>query len=403
MHHGPSRLAFDLLTFLGNALWQVAAIAAIAGLLGRLLNGSSARLRNQFYTLALVASFLAPLAGVFVPKHGDSAAFSGTRSPGFSLGATLGFHDGAVLLDGPVANLLLALALMFAAWRLVALLVAARRTRALASSSSCLLGEDHVQLVQRAATALGVRRFQALTSPAISGPLTFGWFQPTIVIPARLIEESSPELLSAAFGHELAHIRRRDFLWNVIFELLLTPLAFHPGAWFLKRRVDETRELACDEIVAEELIEPRLYARCLLRMATFALGGPRHSYAMKAVAPPLLYERIQRLLAEGPRRHVALHRAASLSLLAFTTLASTHLALPFVGMTCSNGGDCATVIDWAHEGTAACVAGDSVRAMEAWEHLDGTGRALLEVDCANVGIGYCSERHGFFPFKEEDP
>src|SRR4029453_11517825 len=64
--------------------------------------------------------------------------------------------------------------------------------------------------------------------------------------------------------------RRRDYILNLIYEILSVPLSFHPAAVLIKRRISQTRELCCDELVAEKLQNARVYARSLVHLAAAA-------------------------------------------------------------------------------------------------------------------------------------
>jgi beta-lactamase regulating signal transducer with metallopeptidase domain len=57
---------------------------------------------------------------------------------------------------------------------------------------------------------------------------------------------------------------------NLIYELLFVPISFHPAAALLRRRVRQTRELCCDELVAERILNAEVYARSLVRLASSA-------------------------------------------------------------------------------------------------------------------------------------
>jgi len=74
-------------------------------------------------------------------------------------------------------------------------------------------------------------------------------------------------LLTSAIGHELIHVVRNDYLLNFIYELLYVPLSFHPAALLLRRRIKQTRELCCDELVAARILNAEVYARSLLQLA----------------------------------------------------------------------------------------------------------------------------------------
>jgi beta-lactamase regulating signal transducer with metallopeptidase domain len=67
----------------------------------------------------------------------------------------------------------------------------------------------------------------------------------------------------------MAHIRRQDFLKNLIYELFYWPLSSHPAAMFMRKQIAATRELACDEMATQRLIDPVRYAHSLIGLATF--------------------------------------------------------------------------------------------------------------------------------------
>jgi hypothetical protein len=104
--------------------------------------------------------------------------------------------------------------------------------------------------------------------------VTVGVFHPAIVLPSKLLPALGQHELSAVFAHEYAHIRRRDFLVHILCEVVSLPVAWHPGIWYLKSKISQTRELACDEHAAVQLGKRRLYARTLLRLASLCMHAP---------------------------------------------------------------------------------------------------------------------------------
>jgi uncharacterized membrane protein YkoI len=64
----------------------------------------------------------------------------------------------------------------------------------------------------------------------------------------------------------LVHVARRDYILNLVYELIYLPLSFHPAAAVLRRRIKQTRELCCDELVARKILAPDIYARSLVRL-----------------------------------------------------------------------------------------------------------------------------------------
>jgi beta-lactamase regulating signal transducer with metallopeptidase domain len=62
-------------------------------------------------------------------------------------------------------------------------------------------------------------------------------------------------------------ISRYDFLANLLYELLFVFIAFHPAAWYMRRELQRTREMACDEAVTTLLLKPQAYARAIVGSA----------------------------------------------------------------------------------------------------------------------------------------
>jgi TonB family protein len=91
------------------------------------------------------------------------------------------------------------------------------------------------------------------------------------------VRDAGAEALTAAIGHELVHVWRRDYLLNLIYEIILLPLSFHPAAALMRRRITQTRELRCDELVAELLLHPEVYARSLVQLAGSAMPFARRA------------------------------------------------------------------------------------------------------------------------------
>ena len=87
--------------------------------------------------------------------------------------------------------------------------------------------------VARATQAmLGISRSVVIVkSPAISIPMAIGWLSPVIVIPGRLVQSASAKLIDMVLLHELAHVRRADFAWNLLHKLVRIVYWPHPLFW----------------------------------------------------------------------------------------------------------------------------------------------------------------------------
>ena len=96
---------------------------------------------------------------------------------------------------------------------------------------------------------LAVRRpVRLLQSVWIEVPTVIGHFKPVILVPASALTRMSPDQLELLLAHELAHIRRHDYLINTLQTLIEIVLFYHPAVWWVSRRVREEREHCCDDL-----------------------------------------------------------------------------------------------------------------------------------------------------------
>ena len=98
------------------------------------------------------------------------------------------------------------------------------------------------------------------------------------MVPEGFFAATSVDEQLAALGHEMAHIARRDFECNLLYELLYLPVSFHPAAWLIHRAIERTREMACDELVTHRLLDAGVYARSILSIAAGMTALPRPGY-----------------------------------------------------------------------------------------------------------------------------
>jgi beta-lactamase regulating signal transducer with metallopeptidase domain len=123
------------------------------------------------------------------------------------------------------------------------------------------IGLDRIRL------QMGIPRFVNLRiSNRIAGPLTVGVIRPLILLPITAITSLSPEQLEVVLAHELAHIRRADYFWNILQTMIETLFFFHPAVWWISHRLREQRELCCDDVAVETCHDPAVYATALLRL-----------------------------------------------------------------------------------------------------------------------------------------
>jgi hypothetical protein len=103
----------------------------------------------------------------------------------------------------------------------------------------------------------------------LTSPVTAGWWRPVVLVPAALVSGMPPQLLEALLAHELAHVRRCDYVVNLIQSAIEILLFYHPAVWWLSNRIREEREQIADDVAASTLGEPRRLALALSELDLF--------------------------------------------------------------------------------------------------------------------------------------
>jgi beta-lactamase regulating signal transducer with metallopeptidase domain len=149
-------------------------------------------------------------------------------------------------------------------------------------------------VVAKLASRMGIRRpISVRIAPASIAPATFGLFRPVILLSGATMLGIAPQQLEAVLAHELAHIRRHDYLVNVLQMLAETLFFYHPAIWWASQRIRVERELCCDDAAVEACGDAVCYAQALTSVAQLQTAGS--SAALGSAGGPLLM-RIQRLL-----------------------------------------------------------------------------------------------------------
>lgn len=148
--------------------------------------------------------------------------------------------------------------------------------------------------LSRMAARLSVgRRVLLLESALVDVPAVIGWLRPAILVPASAFSGLAPWQLDAILAHELAHIRRADFVVNLAQRAIEIALFYHPAVWWVSSEIRREREHCCDDIAATCCDSRRDYAAALGALA--ALHARTPALAMGARNGDLI-GRIRRLV-----------------------------------------------------------------------------------------------------------
>ena len=153
------------------------------------------------------------------------------------------------------------------------------------------------QAVARLAGRLRISRpVRVLESAVVQVPAVIGWLRPVILLPASALTGLTPLQLDALLAHELAHVRRYDYLVNLVQSVIETLLFYHPAVWWVSQQVREEREHCCDDLAVAVCGDAHLYATALVGMER--LRGTPPAFALAATGRGgALMGRIRRLVA----------------------------------------------------------------------------------------------------------
>jgi beta-lactamase regulating signal transducer with metallopeptidase domain len=326
MNHLLPAIAWTLIHF----CWQAAAIAALYGVASLALTRRSSQTR---YAVALAALLLMLASAVFTfawqlratasPARAAMALAAAASTPLQeavaqpieqtrsvispdaaypSLPTLLPWIDGFWLV-GVFALSLRSLG----GWWLI------RRLRASASSAiPAAVNESFAKI----ASALGLQRpVELAVTGSVSGPITVGFLRATVLLPLCALTALGPDELEVVLAHELAHVRRADFLWNLVQTFAETLFFFHPAVWWIGGCLRSERELCCDDLALKVCPNPVIYARALFHLEEQRSRQPRLAMALDGNGSrSTLRLRILRILGE-PVAHTghAPSRAFSIS------------------------------------------------------------------------------------------
>lgn len=303
-------------------IWEGALIAILYAIVCVLLRRSTANVRYAAACLAMLMMLIAPAVTMFVVTRiqepvvlGEPAAMVNSqrlsgRAQSLDDRLATGFvASEAAAVSAPQAlpmkqwaadRLPLAMPWFLGLWFLGVLLLSLRFAGGLVTAQRLKRVETSptVQLWQERLRALCVRLrvsrpVRLCESALVEVPTVIGWLRPVILIPVSAISGLSAEQLEALLAHELAHIRRCDYLVNLIQTTIETLLFYHPAVWWVSRQIRHEREHCCDDLAVATCGDVLTYARALAALEQMRVVTPQ--LAVSANGGSLLV-RIQRLL-----------------------------------------------------------------------------------------------------------
>ena len=317
--HSPlvQNLGWALLHF----VWQGALIGCVTALLLALLRNARPQTRYAVACASLLLCLLLPLARLMLvdgsmasvlPAMSPASAGLGSLAPGaaglpVATAGPAGSDDTtapaawAAIVPWLVPLWMLGLGL-FSARMLLGLLWLRRLHR-----QAPVPGADGLQALQMRwqhniasmAEGFGLTRTVVLRLvDELDSPVTAGWWRPVIFVPASLISGMPPDFLEALLAHELAHVKRFDYVVNLIQSAIEMLLFYHPAVWWLSRQIRLEREQIADDLAAARLGDTRRLALALQQLDLFQSSINQFAPAANG---GVLMSRIKRLIRPEAR------------------------------------------------------------------------------------------------------
>ncbi len=303
------RLGWTLVHF----LWQGFAIAVLYAAARRIMaRTSGAHARYLLACAALVTMAIAPLATWELMRPSDAGAdaahhIGSVRRAASNSGVATVTTTTALpaLVRNTVSNVkpseflfwvvMVWLAGVVVFWvRLVGGWVVAARMRSMLVRAA---PPEWQEIAGRLGARIGVSRpVRLLISALVQTPTVVGWLRPVVLVPVGALGGLPADQLEALLLHELAHIRRHDYLVNILQSIAEALLFYHPAVWWVSGHIRAERELCCDDMAVSVSGDALTYARALVQLEAYR---PTYFSAGVAANGGSLSHRIARLLGQS--------------------------------------------------------------------------------------------------------
>jgi beta-lactamase regulating signal transducer with metallopeptidase domain len=294
---------------IANSLWQSALLWLAYALVSQVLPLSAAKkyrlavaaqllsfvwfaITIQFYYSQYTAAL--GLAGAAGDPHSLQAIVAGNNS--FSSQLVRYMAGIEKLLPFVSMAYLLLMLVLFVRW-----IASYRQTQQIRNDGLEKIHIDWRLFVRKITAQLGIKKeVLVYLSKTAATPLTIGFWKPVILVPIASINHLSTAQLEAVLLHELAHVKRNDYLVNIILSTVEIALFFNPFTQLISRTIRKERENCCDDWVLQYQYEASDYAQALLRIASLQ---HKPAFAMAAAADKTeLLTRVKRMIGQQENR-----------------------------------------------------------------------------------------------------
>lgn len=309
MHIFSTGLIKAIYLSLAHSLWQGILLALIAALimgLGR--RATPARRYNWLlatfllFTISGIYTFIYQLQHIahyqvsIRVEQGGETGFSGLLQQYINQLSSLSYVRQMLALLNRNADMIVMAWMALIGLRMVQHGLGIKYMRQLRRNTATAIDPRWLQFVRETAERMGIKRMVKLAATGMTKvPLTLGYLKPIILVPSGLLLQLSAADLEAVLAHELAHIRRRDYLVNLLQHIVETIYCFNPAVWWVSSLIRNEREHCCDDMAIAHTGDKRNYLNALVNCQEYYLSVPAYALSF-AGRRQQLTERVRRLI-----------------------------------------------------------------------------------------------------------
>lgn len=299
-----------------HSLWQITLIALLCGVALGILRKHRAYVRYNAalaFMAAAFVSFAVTFIWLYEPAQ-PAMAWASTKDTYFTLTQQLFTHaplqrweDCRTIADyyffvmqwlGSQLPVIVAIWCIGTAVFSVRLGIGLLQTYRLRTTGIRPVSEEWASVLQQMADRIQLKTPVRLAeSVMVRVPMVIGWLRPVILFPVGLLTALPPQEIEGILAHELAHIRRHDFIVHICQSAVEVVLFYHPAIWWMSAQINHERENCCDDLAISATGNTLAYIKALANLADLAAQPAIPAYAMAASGKPKggLLQRIMRI------------------------------------------------------------------------------------------------------------
>jgi bla regulator protein blaR1 len=300
-----------------HSLWQGLLAAVLAGIVIAATRRSAARIRYNLLALVLILFVSATGVTFFLqkeetPAHNVADAITGVSNVNTVLPAGIQYETvqvkAASVIDRFVAYinthadffvLIWAIFFFIHCIKLITGVVSIQRLKTYKIHSPA---EEWQERLKQLSKALGLRQsIILLESELVKIPAAIGYFKPVILVPLGLLSNLPGDQVEAILLHELAHIRRKDYVMNILQRFTEAVFFFNPALLWISSLIRQEREACCDDIVIADTNHKGSYLDALVSFQEYTIGA--EGFAMQISSKKhYLLNRVKRMLTRENKK-----------------------------------------------------------------------------------------------------